>query len=101
MRYEAVEKDRTYHSALALKRWIAEHEAEVTAINVATPGVHARRSQVLYAKALGSRVKVGVVALRDKKYDPAHWWRSSEGMREVPFEALAYLYVRFVFSGSE
>jgi hypothetical protein len=101
VRYEAVEKDRTYHSALAVKRWVAEHAPDVRAINVATAGAHARRSRLLYAKALGARVKVGVIALRDRGHDPAHWWRSSEGIREVPFEALAYLYVRFVFSGSE
>ena len=101
VRYEAVEKDRTYHSALALKRWVAEYAPDVLAINVATAGAHARRSRLLYAKALGARVKVGVVALRDRRHDPAHWWRSSEGIREVPFEALAYRYVRFVFSGSE
>jgi len=39
-----------------------------------------------------------VIALRTGRYDPAHWWRSSEGIREVPFEAIAYLYARFLFS---
>jgi hypothetical protein len=99
VRYEAAQKDRTYHSALAAKRWISEHAPEVMAINVATAGAHARRSRLLYVKAFGPRMKVGVVALRDRTYDPAHWWRSSEGIREVPFETMAYLYARFVFSG--
>ena len=91
------EKDRTYHSALAIRRWLAEHSLSVDSLDLATVGPHARRSRLLYEKAFGPGMRIGVIALRDKAYDPAHWWRSSEGIREVPFEAIAYLYVRFFF----
>jgi hypothetical protein len=91
------EKDRTYHSALAIQRWLAEHALAVDALDLATVGPHARRSRLLYKKAFGPKMRIGVIALRDKSYDPTHWWRSSEGIREVPFEAMAYLYVRFFF----
>ena len=96
--YPAAERDRTYHSALAVRHWLSEHGAAVDSIDVATKGAHARRSRLLYEKAFGPAVRIGVIALRDRAYEPARWWRSSEGIREIPFQALAYLYVRFLFA---
>jgi hypothetical protein len=96
--YPSEERDRTYHAALAVKHWLSQHGAAVRSIDVATKGAHARRSRSLYEKAFGPGVRIGVIALRDRAYDPGHWWRSSEGIREVPFQALAYLYARFLFS---
>jgi hypothetical protein len=43
-------------------------------------------------------VKVAGIPIEDPAFDAAHWWRTSEGVREVPFEFLAYLYVRFLFT---
>jgi hypothetical protein len=94
-----VEKDRTYHSALAAKHWLEQNGIAAKSIDVATLGPHARRSRLLYEKALGKDVKVGVIALKDLNYDPNHWWRSSEGVREVLGESIAYLYARFIFIG--
>lgn len=31
------------------------------------------------------------------EYDPRHWWRTSEGVRNVVGESIAYLYARFFF----
>jgi len=93
-----VEKDRTYHSALAVKHWLEQNGVWVKSIDVATLGPHARRSRLLYEKAFGKDTKVGVIALQDKNYDPNHWWRSSEGVREVLGEGIAYIYARFFFS---
>jgi hypothetical protein len=53
---------------------------------------------LLFQRAFGRDDKVGVVALEEQDYDLAHWWRSSAGVREVPFEMVAYLYVKFLFS---
>lgn len=92
-------KDRTYHSALAVKEWLAAQHVSVDALDVATSGPHARRSRLLYAKAFGSKVKIGVIALRMPEYDPRHWWRTSEGVREVIGESIAYVYARFFFWG--
>lgn len=91
-------KDRTYHSALAVNQWLAQHGVSVRFINVATLGPHARRSRLLYEKAFGKDVQVGVIGLQDRKYDPNHWWQSSEGVREVLGEGIAYIYARFFFS---
>jgi hypothetical protein len=32
--------------------------------------------------------------VQDRNFDPAHWWRSSAGVRTVIGEAIAYLYSR-------
>ncbi|MBS1569302.1 MAG: hypothetical protein JST45_07640 [Bacteroidetes bacterium] len=59
----------------------------ITAFDVATVGVHARRSRNLFQAACGPQVKVGVVALADPYCTRANWWRSYRGwytmMKEV------------------
>jgi hypothetical protein len=94
--------DRTFHAALGVKRWLGEQGLCATSIDVVSIGPHARRSRLLYEKALGSQVKVGVIALVDRRYDRNYWWRSSVGFRTVVGETIAYLYARlFVAHHSE
>jgi hypothetical protein len=93
-----VERDRTYASAVALREWCRTNSVQLTAFNVITLGPHARRSRLLHQKAFGDGVKVGVIPLTNVEYDPDHWWRYSEGVKETMSEAAAYLYVRFLFS---
>lgn len=95
--FEGSQNDRTYHSALGVKAWFAERGETVTNLDVITVGPHARRSRLLYRKAFGAAAQVGIVALPDPAYDPRRWWRSSEGVREVFSESIAYLYARFFF----
>jgi hypothetical protein len=95
---DVVNKDRTYHCALAVKEWLALRGPSPRELDVATVGPHARRSRILFQKAFGRDAQIGVIALDEKSYDPVHWWRSSEGVREVLFEGVAYLYARFLFS---
>ncbi len=92
-----VGRDRTYASAVALRDWLREHHVAVAAINIVTEAPHARRTRLLFQKAFGREVRVGVIAVQNPDYDPGHWWRSSEGVREVIGEGLAYLYARFLF----
>jgi hypothetical protein len=95
-----VRKDRTYHSALAAKEWLARQSLAIKSLDVATLGPHARRSRLLYEKAFGDEVKIGIIPLDDIEYEPVHWWRSSEGVREVIGESIAYLYARLLFHPS-
>jgi len=90
-------KDRTYNTALAVKKWFETKGIKINSIDVVSEGPHARRSQLLYQKAFGSGVHVGIISLQDPTYDPDHWWRSSEGVREVIGETVAYLYAKFCF----
>jgi len=92
-----IDRDRTYGSAVALRDWLLQHKTQVRRINVVTEDVHARRTRLLFEKALGSEVEVGIIAAHNPDYDAAHWWRSSEGFREVVGEAIAYFYAKVVF----
>ncbi len=92
-----VRKDRTYSSALAVKNWCATNHLRLDSLNLVTLGPHARRSWLLYREAFGEDVKIGVITLRNKNYDPSRWWCSSEGFREVTGEAIAWFYAKFLF----
>ena len=93
--YPVVRKDRTYHTALAVKNWLAKHELSLASVNVVTVGPHARRSRLTFEKTFGT--PVGIIALDDEAYDSRHWWRTSEGVREVIGETIAYTYAKFFF----
>lgn len=95
---DVVRKDRTYHTALAVKKWAAQQKTPAKSFDIVTVGAHARRSRLLFEKAFAPDIRIGVIALEAIEFDPLQWWRSSEGVREVPFEGLAYLYVRLFFN---
>jgi hypothetical protein len=98
---QAMDRDRTYGSAVALRNWFREHNMAVPAINIVTEDVHARRTRLLFQKALGDKLTVGVIAIANPDYDAKHWWSYSEGVKQVVSEATAYIYTRFLFYPSE
>ena len=94
-------RDRTYSSAIALRNWLREHDMQVRSLNIATEGAHARRTRMLFEKALGANVAVGVISVPSPDFDARHWWLYSEGVEEVVNEGVAYLYARFFFLPSQ
>ena len=92
-----VVQDRTYASAVALKAWMRENAVAATNVNVISAGAHSRRSRLLFQKAFGDGVAVGVLPSPDRDFDPRRWWASSAGFRSVTGEAIAYLYARLLF----
>jgi uncharacterized SAM-binding protein YcdF (DUF218 family) len=94
-------RDRTYSSAIALRRWLCDHSMPLRSLNVVTEDAHARRTRLLFQKALGNDVTVGIISIPNPDYDAKHWWRYSEGVREVIGEGIAYTYTRVFFYQSE
>jgi hypothetical protein len=94
-------RDRTYASAVVLKRWFHEHHFEVRALNIMTQTTHARRTRLLFQKALGPEIEIGVIPLFSPDFKPHDWWRYSEGARDVISEAIAYAYALLFFSPQE
>jgi uncharacterized SAM-binding protein YcdF (DUF218 family) len=90
-------RDRTYASAVALREWFREHDIAAKNLNVLTENVHARRTRLLFQKALGNDVLVGVIAVPNPDYDSKHWWQYSEGVKDVISEGTAYVYARLCF----
>ena len=84
----------------SLRNWFREHNLAVRGINVLTEDVHARRTRLLFHKALGNDINVGIIAVPNPDYDSGRWWRYSEGIKDVLSEAAAYLYARFLFYSS-
>lgn len=90
-------RDRTFASALALRNWLRDQGVTVRSVNVLTEDAHARRTRLLFQKAFGDQVAVGVIAAVNPDYDAKRWWRYSEGVREVFSEIVAYVYARLFF----
>ena len=85
-------RDRTYNSAVALKKWLREEGLSPHGINIVTQDVHARRTRLFFKKALGRGTAVGVIAVPNPDYNSGRWWRSSEAAEEVIGEAVGYIY---------
>jgi uncharacterized SAM-binding protein YcdF (DUF218 family) len=92
-----MDRDRTYGSAVALRNWFRDHNMAVSGIDVVTEDVHARRTRLLFRKALGDKVAVGVIAIPNPDYDAKRWWRYSEGLKDVLSETTTYVYARLLF----
>ena len=93
-------RDRTYAKALATGAWLQATNPRLRAVNLYSLGPHARRSRMLYQKALGKKVTVGVFAHPPDSYDPRRWWSTSNGCRDVLGEVIAYVYARVLFHPS-
>ncbi len=94
---EKAKKDRTYLSALALRKALAEHHIEETNIHLLTTGPHGRRSLLLFNKALGKEYRIGITCLEDTDYDPEQWYAYSQGTRKVISELIACTYATLFF----
>jgi hypothetical protein len=91
------ERDRSYASALALRRWLRQQGIADATINIAGNGAHSRRTRLVYEKALGPQVHVGISNAEERGFDPNRWWATSSGFRIVIDEWIAYCYARFFF----
>jgi hypothetical protein len=90
-----IDRHRTYASALAVKRWLADTKTDAVGINVFTLGVHARKSLVLFKRAFGESVPVGVISGTEDRYDPRRWWFSARGIATVLRKTVGYLYAKW------
>lgn len=97
----SVRKDRTYASAVALKRWLDQNQIGFNKVNIVSFDTHARRSWYLFKKALGDHYSVGVIAIDASDYDGNRWWTSSQGFKRVIEETIAYGYTLLLFPFAE
>jgi hypothetical protein len=88
-------KDRTYTSALALKKYFEENIVNVNSFNLFSEGSHSKRSQLLFNLAFENKVKIGIIPAKPYSYDPQSWWSSSAGFRSIFNELIAYPYALF------
>lgn len=96
-----VRQDRTYTSAVALRRWLAARGPLPAKLDVVSAGAHARRTRLLFQKAFGDATEIGIIAVADERYEPDRWWRSSMGFRTTTGELIGYAYARLLFREPE
>lgn len=90
-------QDRTYLSAVALREWLAARGERATGIDVVTLGPHGRRTRRLYSQAFGDAVPIGILSVASLEYDPAHWWRTSEGTKRIVVESIGLAWTTCCF----
>jgi uncharacterized SAM-binding protein YcdF (DUF218 family) len=96
-----MDRDRTYGSAVALRNWFRDHNMAIHSIDIVTEDLHARRTRLLFQKAFGKDVKVGIIAVANVDYPANRWWHYSEGLKDVVSEFASYLYTRLLFFSPE
>ena len=69
-----IDWDTTYSAAIALRDWIEKRDPSVQRINVVTEDTHATR--LLFQKAFGKDVQVGIIAVANVDYPANQWWHS-------------------------
>ncbi len=89
--------DRTYNTAVVTRMLFDDNSNWPKNFNIYSVGVHARRSRFMFEKAFESDFDIGIIAHRDRTFDPKHWWKSSKGFRNVSNEFVATLYVMLFF----
>jgi hypothetical protein len=92
---------RTFGAALAVRAWLRHERPAVAGVNVFTIGVHARKSYVLYRKALGPGFQVGIIAGPVYSYSVRRWWASPTGTYAVLRNTVGYLYALTVSAPAE
>lgn len=90
-------QDRSYLSAVMVREWAQRGGTPLTAVDLFSAGVHARRSWLIYRMALGDAVEVGVLAARPTDHDARRWWTSSEGAKTTIGEALSLAWTKCCF----
>ena len=93
------DSQRTYASALAIRRILEKRGPLPKAINVVTRGSHARRSRLVFEKVFGSETRVGVISWSPESTKSRAWWKSSERSRDFLDETVAYFFERLLGSG--
>lgn len=93
-------QERTYLSAVMIRDWLALKGAELTALNIHTSHVHARRTRSLYAQAFPN-IDIGIYAAAPQGFELNTWWKTSEGARSVITELTGNIWVMCCFQPGE
>ena len=93
------ERQRTFESAVAVRRALQTKGIHPKALNVFTWGPHARRSRLVFAKVETPEINVGAVSWTPAAYDTGPWWRSSDRAKELLAETAGYIYEAAFNSG--
>jgi len=87
--FDQVERNQTLAAAHAVKTFIERNP--IDNLNVASSGLHSRRSLKTYGKVLGFSSKIGVINTDASEFDKSNWYKTSEGRITLINELLSYM----------
>jgi len=90
---------RTFESALAVRRVLDARRLQPAAVNIFTVGAHAKRSRLVFAKTLAAGTRVGVISVTPIGYPSGPWWKSTERADVFLKETVGWLYELLLNSG--
>lgn len=91
-------QDRTFLSAVMVRKQIATLHSAVDAINIFTSDVHARRTHLLYQQAFRDlKTQIGVISIPPERFKLDRWWGTSEGAKVVLTEFIGWVWVKLFF----
>jgi uncharacterized SAM-binding protein YcdF (DUF218 family) len=93
------DSQRTWSSAIAVRRALGARRIAPEALNVFTLAAHARRSRMVFEKVLRPGTQVGVVSWTPPGYQKDPWWHSSERAEDLLKETAGFLYESLFNSG--
>ncbi|MEM6630052.1 MAG: hypothetical protein AAF694_10295 [Bacteroidota bacterium] len=92
---KAENRSRTLGAAKEVETWLIESQEECNTIMLYSQGAHARRSYEMFRKTLPDSIQLGVVALRDYRYDEN--WTSTARGRRLMIEQIVKYFLSKVF----
>ena len=94
-------RDRTFASAVALRDHLAAAGIASGSVSLVTFDTHARRSRLLFRRALGPAFRVDTAPYPSPRFGRSDWWTCSEGVRAVLYEGIAWVYSALAPPGPE
>jgi len=88
----ATEGHRSAAMAGAVRDALRQHSIKTKGVNVVAPATHARKTWLVYRRALASEAAVGIVAIAPGIYDPDRWWQNSKSAKWVLTNYAGLLY---------
>lgn len=79
-----VEFNRTYTTAVAVASWMEENNFPEKRMNLISENAHARRSWMLFKKAMPDNVEIGIISSSRFDDDEIKWWKN-KGKRAYVF----------------
>ena len=89
--------DKTFATARAVRDWLARQGSLPLALNLFSESAHARRSQLLFRKAMGDQTRVGVISVPRKEVRADNWWQHRSSASYTLWQVVKYVYARLFF----
>jgi uncharacterized SAM-binding protein YcdF (DUF218 family) len=92
--HPAVKINRTLASAKEVENWFQLNK-DMLSMNLISVGAHSRRSYRIFRKSLPNTIRLGIISIGDQNHDSDKWWTSSDGIRTIITETVAYIHCFF------